>query len=279
MILLFFIHPLFSFDRIHMKVSSLYVEKTGPGTYRVETSIEQRGLIKELFEDTGIIIPIEDKVVTGNFPDNRITERNFLFAGINLDMNNDGDFDDTFSISKKTGRWFIDKMEIRQLLLPKLYKRLQGISYYYGNKQAKVYKIGEKGNTFIIYTVNSRDKRITIGIGTKNRPIQLREFPNPCIQICVFKPIDNFSQKPSYTIADLKNYMTFTNEKIFDDQGGEWLSAIWAVKKFDTTKSLQKKHIFTITGISAPFAVIIYGNLSLEKGLRIRTQPMVRIVK
>jgi hypothetical protein len=277
--LLIFIQPLFSYEKINMKVSSLYVEKTGPRTYRIETSIQQRGLTRELFEDTRIIIPVEDKIITGNFSDNRINERNFLYAGINLDMNNDGDIDDSFSIYEKSGRLYIDKQEREQLLLPKLYRGLQGVSYYDRRKQPKVYKIGENGNTFTIYKVNIKDKSIITGIGSKTRPVKFLEFPNPCIQIFVFKTVNNLSVKPSYSIAGLKNHISYTNESIFNDQGGEWLSAVWAVKEFDIEKAPPKKQIFTITGINPPFAVVINGNLSLEKGLRIRTQPVGKIVK
>jgi hypothetical protein len=277
-ILIFLIQPLFSYDTIHMKVSSLYVKKTGTGTYRVETSIEQRGLIKELFEDTGVIIPVEDKVISGNFAD-KLNERNFLFAGIDLDLNNDGDSDDTFTIYKKSGRLFIEKQEIQQLILPKLYKRLQGISYYDRRKQPRLTKIGENGNTFIVYNANLKKRKITIGIGTKKKPVEFQEFPNPCLQIVVFKTIDNLSQKPSYRITGLKNHILFTNEKIFENQADEWISAVWGVKRIEIKNPLKKKYIFTLTGITPPFAVMMLGNLSLEKGFRIRTLPVIRVVK
>jgi hypothetical protein len=277
-LLIFLIHPLFSYGKIHMKVSSLYVEKTGTGTYRIETSIEQRGLIKELFEDTGVIIPVEEMVISGNFTD-RINEKNFLFAGIDLDLNNDGDSDDTFSIYKKSGKVFIEKQEIQQLILPKLYKRLQGISYFDSRKQPKLNKIGKKGKTFIVYSVDLKNRKITAGIGSKTNPVAFREFPNPCIQIILFKSIDNLSSKPSYRITGSKNHFLFTNEKIFENQADEWVSAVWSVREIDIKKPLKKKYIFTLTGITPPFAVMVIGNLSLEKGLRIRTLPVVRVVK
>ncbi len=262
-----------------MKVASLYTEKTGPGTFRVETSLEQRGFMKELFEGTGVVIPIEEKIITGTFTGDRIKERNFLFAGINLDLNHDGDLDDTFTVSEKKGSLYIDALKIEQLLYPKLYKRLQGLSYYNSRKEPKIYKIGKEGTPFVVYSMDPKRKSITMGTGKKEQPVTFREFPNPCLQIIVFKTALNLSHKPSYRITGHTNYFLLSNEKIFENQGDEWVSAVWAVKKIDINRTEQEKYIFTISGIDPPFAVVVYGNLSLEKGFRIRTLPAVRMVK
>ncbi|MCP4132105.1 MAG: hypothetical protein GY754_14110 [bacterium] len=266
-------------DSIRVSVTGFSIKKKAKNNYSVNFTVTHKGLVKGYFDDAKILMTMEDMVITGPMPGKKISERNFLFAELNYDLNNDSDLKDSYFLRKKSGKYYLNRTPLKILMAPKKINKFSLLGYYDYNKKLLINRISSKGHPFTVYGVDYPNKKITVGLSRNNKKIPVKEFPNPSVQILVIKQVEALFEKPGYSISSEENFITFSNEKIFSDQMDNWTSTVWAVKALLPENRDKSNLTFSINNISPPFAVIVFVNLSLETGTRIRTSPFLRIVK
>ncbi len=278
-ILLLLFYPLsktYSDSKISFKPYINQISKTSKNIYSININIKYKGVMKEFFQDSKVLIFHEKYLISGKLKDRRITEYNILYSQINYDLNNDSDFNDSYTLIKKTKEFYIDKIKIKAIISKYLYNNFT-IFNYYDNNGLLLYKINAAANPFAVYSINYNSRTMTIGLGTEKDPVKIIEFPNPNIQILIIRTVEDISGSPKYVILNEKNRITFSNEKFFADQAGDWVSIVWAVKQIDINNSKLSKITFQVKGIKPPFAVIAFANISLVKGIRLRSSPSLKI--
>ena len=62
----------------------------------------------------------------------------------------------------------------------------------------------------------------------------------------ILKPIKGISSKINFSIANAENYISYSNEKVFENHEDKWLGITWAVKPFIIKKNNMSEFNFTI---------------------------------
>jgi len=266
--------PKFSF-----KISPLEVKKISGSRYSLNFSVRYSGITKELFEDAKVSIPIEKFIVTGIAPENKIVEKDFLYANFSYDLNNDNDLNDTYQVKIIGNKYYINTTEIKSVLSPVKYSNFSVFHYYNEDGSLRTNKIGKNGLEFILYSISKKNKMVYLGLGTKEKPVKIEEFPNPNIQILLIKESDSFKSGIKYSVGKEKNFYAYSNEQIIKDQEGDWYGIAYTLNPLVINSSNITSFNLSLNNISPPFAVIVYVNMALEKGLRLRTVPSSIIMK
>jgi len=266
--------------RLSFKTSQLDIQKKGKSQYSVKFNVNYSDFIEGLFDDTRVPITTEGMVITGSIENLIINEMDFLYSQNNIDLNGDGDFNDSHKLRKKSGKYYLGDTLLKPIISPRKFKDLTVYNYYSKSSDGMISKIGKKGKPFSVYNIDYRNNTATFGIGTRENPLVVENFPNPNVQVLVVKKVDSIRTSPPFSIAGEKNYITFTNEKIFEgEEDDRWNAIIWTVKPLILNKRKNTGFTFNISGISPPFAVIVFVNISLAQGIRLRTRPVMKTIR
>ncbi len=268
----------YSQTKFLIKFSSIEINKINGNKYSVKFSIKHSGLIKQFFEDINVILTTEGLIIKGDIADNSLRENDFLYSQMNYDLNNDNDFNDIFQLTKRGRKYYYNGKPLRVIKSRSKFNNLYILNFL-ENDNLRINRFSKNGIPFIIYDIDYDSKIITTGLYTKKQPIKIDEFPNPNVQIMVIKPVEKINSDIKFAIAGLKNYKIFSNEKIFKDQDDSWLGISWAAKSINIEKKNITEFKFTVNNISPPFAIKIYANLSMEKGICLRSRPALKIVE
>ncbi len=271
--------PIISHSKLkfRMKVFPINAIKNGKN-YTLSFNVRYKNIPKLLVENTPLIISTEDMLVHGKIINRTLKERNFLFAKLNVDLNGDNDFNDSFKAIYYRRNYYINNKKIHVLSSNKMVNNLSVMKYLSGSKLSTS-KISDNGKEILVYLINSFKQTTVVGFNRSKKSVSYDRFPNPAVQLMVIKTTESIQNKPTYSISGYKNYLTYSNDKVFDGQGDDWVTIQWMVKKIDLNKNGISRFTFTVTNITPPFAVIVIGNISVGDGIRLRSRPSVKIVK
>ncbi|HSA16699.1 MAG TPA: hypothetical protein P5346_18310, partial [Spirochaetota bacterium] len=85
---------------ISLSVKNLAVEKTGQAEYAASFSVRYSGLDESMVGGISMPMPLEKFLICGQVVEGLVREDDFLYAGMSLDLNGDGDTADSFQIKK-----------------------------------------------------------------------------------------------------------------------------------------------------------------------------------
>ncbi len=266
-------------SKIDFRISLPSVTKSVDGNYDARFTVHYSGVKIDFFSDVPLYISNDSIIIQGLMSDNTFREKGILNSQITIDLNNNGTAEDVFKVVFRANRYFIGDQPLEVLISPYKFSNYQVLSYFTENRNVKFNRIGKNGIPFTLHTINLKNKSATVGIGNKNIPLALLEFPNPGIQIFVLKITDSLSTKPSFSIAAGKNHVQYTNEPVFESQGDDMVASVWVVEKLGINEKNETTYTIPIKNISPPFAVHVLVNFSMENGIRLRTQPSITIVE
>ncbi len=192
------------------------VSETG---YSIEYNISISSLDASLFMDEKIYYPCETSIIEGIIIDNRINEKDFLYSQRNIDINGDGDTEDSFPFSNSGGILKIAGKDVTPL-----FRKSNGsllLTPFDSSNNENIVRITSSGGPFIIYSFNPIIGRIKAGINNKNNEEIFKQFSNSLIIIEII-PNNEFEQQ-DIKINNVKADRGFTNERIFSP-GGENLT-------------------------------------------------------
>jgi len=281
-ILIIFTILIYSFNSytnasILIRVKGLRTEKISNG-YKIFCIAEHKNLMVNLFTNSTVPVSNERYIIHGKVPLKKIYERDFLYGQINYDINGNNNLNDVHYLRKKYGKWYFNFNQLDIIGKKTSNSFFEEIQYIKDGNTIRRNKISSMGMPFLVYNIDSKGKRIVLGLGTKKYPISLLNMPNPNIEITIMKPVDSVPQKINFSVSKGKQVKYYTNENISSDQGDNWLSCISSFQKLILKKGVTQYSI-TVKNIKAPFAIKAQANLSLGKGQRIVTKPVIFLVK
>ena len=148
---------------------------------------------------------------------------------------------------------------------------MTGFQYLDGSRE-RIYSLSSGGEFFSIYSIN--DENIAFfSLGSAEKPLKTVKIPNPNVQVCVIKAVDSL-QNPGISITGGENRLTFTNEQLIPDQAGSWASIVWIALPLKTDTGKRNDYAITISGTTPPFAVTASVNISIDRGIRMKSSPV-----
>ena len=142
-----------------------------PGPRRLDISVH---LSASPEDKAPIKVPIEGLFFSVKAPV-EIVETNLLGSGISLDLNGDGDTNDSFPLKRKQGRDFLGDLEVEA------FAEQSGLQ---NTGQGQVYKLGPKAPGILVYQTEGR---LTAGLAYRGNKATFREFEGPFLQIMLLE--------------------------------------------------------------------------------------------
>lgn len=259
--------------------SKITVTGTSSGIYKAEIEITYSGITADLFEGTSVSYLHDHFMVTGPVQNNMINESDFLFAGINHDLNSDGDFSDSFMISQFRGVMSLDKVPLKPIISPYKYSNMNVLQFLEKGATMRTTRLLPQAEPFVVYEYKKEKNTITIGLGSKDRPLEIVDLSNPCLLVEVLRPVDNTGSKPAFTLSGGTPRITYTNEKLLKGYDDFWLVSQWVALPIDIKSGKSSPLTLSINNIEKPFVVRANGMMSLEKGVVLKSRPLVKVIK
>ncbi len=274
MIIMGFSQPARSSDYPSFHFSPIIVNEK-KGGYLIEFFVAFQG-DPLLFHETDVLMTSERLIIVGDVLENRITERDFLCAALDYDLNNDGDFDDVYRVSAVGGCMRFDDVIVIPVLMSRGISQMTVFDYTGMAEKGRIFQMGKQGLPFILYQYA---QRMIVGLSFQKVPVRIERFPNPSVQIMVLQAREGGLTKPDYRIRGIKNYLTFTNEQLFDDQADRWVSIVWGLADLPGYEKGKVPLSFVIEGVNPPFKIGVAVNCSIVSGIRMRTAPAFRLIR
>ena len=97
--LFFAVSFLYADDPFKITFSQLDIKNKGNKTYTLDFSVSYASGLPLLADQPEMCILDEKYLITGSIENNTINERDFLFSQKDIDLNGDGDFNDSFKMN------------------------------------------------------------------------------------------------------------------------------------------------------------------------------------
>lgn len=209
--------PLFSqgsIPEISLKITRL--NKITDSDYTLEYSVTYKGPPPEIFSTYSVYIPDEAHIIEGIAENSRISERDFLFSRLNVDLNNNSSLEDTYTISVREGDIFLNDAKLN-LLYTKAGNR-EIFTSRTVSSQPGINRTGAEGRPFTLHYYNRVSGEIKIGLAPENGDISFAELPNAQVVIEIISDTEN-TDSINTSIDDARIFRGTTNEKIPDFAG------------------------------------------------------------
>ncbi len=262
--------------KFKIKVTQIEINKISKNRYSINCTVDQSGLSKELFQDTSVILTDEKLRISGEIIDSVIRETDFLYAQINYDLNNDKDYNDIYKLVIKQGKYYYMGIPLQ---LIKSSRKFNGMDVLHFLEKGKLRTnlFDKQGFPFIVDNIDNNSKILTAALPGEKNPIRIIEFPNPIVKVMVIKNVDSIKKKAAHSFPGDNSYITYSNEKFFNEKDNLWTSILWTAKPLNL-KGSNSIYNFSLNDISPPFAVKVLVLLSFERGICLRSEPSVKFI-
>jgi len=185
-------------------------------SYSIDYHIEISGIEPSAFMDQKISYPYYASTIEGMIFERTIKEKDFLYSERNIDLNGDGDTDDSFPVEYKSDYIIIKGVRANPLFIKT--KSNYIMSPYDSSGRENSTRITPEGDLFAIHTYEPLVGKIKIMLADSTQGKIFREFPNSLVIIEIIQ--NHPDETDSFTINNLKPDTNFTNERVFSP-GGE----------------------------------------------------------
>jgi len=185
-------------------------------SYSIEYKVNISGIETSAFMDQKINYPYNASIIEGMILDRKIKEKDFLFSQRDIDLNGDGDTDDSYPVAYKS-----DSISINGINAIPLFRKSNGsyILIPFNNHSCEnSIRIKPEGHLLAIHTYEPLIGRIKAMLAESPDEKIFREFPNSLIIVEIIQ--NNIEELAGLTINKQKPEKNFTNEKVFSP-GGE----------------------------------------------------------
>ena len=265
--------------KLSVSVSDLSVKQTTPKEYTVTITISQEGIFPDLFKGIRVTIPHVHYHATGYIENNCINETDFTYAGLNYDLNGDGDTADSYELSLVRGVYYLGKVPLKIITAPHQFNDMTILNYTGKDKELRTNRLSATARPFIVYWISKKDMTITTGLGTQEKPVTFIEADNPCIMVELLSPAKSIRKDPSFSISGITQYSTFTNERVFKGYGDSWTASVWGLLPLKAVSQGQSSHRIQVRGMEKPFGVRASVFMSMDKGVVLVSRPRIYILK
>lgn len=185
-------------------------------SYSIDYQVTVSGIDTSAFMDQKITYPYESSIIECTIFEKKINEKDFLYSERNIDLNGDGDTDDSFPVLYKSGTIVIAGITVNPLF-KKNNDRYILIPFNSSNRENSI-KIKPEGHPFELHTYEPLIGKIRAGLPDTPQGTIFRQFPNSLFIIEIIQ--NNGEELNDLTVNSKKTDKGFTNEKIFSF-GGE----------------------------------------------------------
>jgi hypothetical protein len=185
-------------------------------SYSIEYKVNISGIDASAFMDQKISYPYDASIIEGMIMDRKINEKDFLYSERNIDLNGDGDIEDSFPVSYKSDSIAIDGIRVNPL-----FRKAGGNSLlipFDSSSRENSIRIKPEGQLFAIHTYEPLIGKIKAMLAESPGTTIFREFPNSLLIVELIH--NNGEELDNLTIERKKPEKSFTNEKEFS-HGGE----------------------------------------------------------
>ncbi|PKL17641.1 MAG: hypothetical protein CVV49_10100 [Spirochaetae bacterium HGW-Spirochaetae-5] len=216
-----------------------------------------------------ITIPLEKYIIQGNIVNGLIQEKDFLFSHKNLDLNNNGNLNDSYKIKTVKKNLYIDNLFINPII--KTTASYNVLLPFDNSGKFNINKFDPNGIPFTLRDTSSLPEEITIGLNETDN-IEFRTYDNNLLLIEIITPekIDDKTLFP----GDVATHTGFTNEKSITT--GENFYRYTAAKKVLIDKNASKGEL-KIGRIQKPFSVRVTYYFSISENLIIMNQKILMV--
>lgn len=256
---------------------------SAPGEIKITRCIIDRNLssgfslkyqIKNTFDATSfsslqVTIPFEKYIIQGAALDGYLQEKDFLFSQMNIDLNGDSDFNDSFPVTNISDTLYIKDKKI--FPINKTTSNYNVMIPFDKAGNFNLNRIEKNGKQFTLRDFSSKSRELTVGLNTEG-DIEFKKFPNSILLIEVvtsFKKNDETLQIDGQT-----PFEGFTNEK--ELTGGENFYRYSSVKTVSVSDNYASGEI-KITGITKPQSLRITYFFCISDNIILMNQKTVRI--
>lgn len=223
----------------------------------------------ESFSKLQVILPFEKYILQGPIINGVLTEKDFLFSQIDIDLNGDSDFNDSFKVKAEKNKLLIENRKISNLLKTTTYYNVLTPLDETGNYN--VNRISKSGIPFTLRFYSSINPEVILGLNIGDE-IEFRKFSNSLLFIEVINSDKSSGDK--LLIDEQKPFSGIINEK--DLTGGENLYRFASVKNITINDSSAKGEI-KIKEIKKPFSVRITYYFAISENLILLNQKIIKV--
>lgn len=256
---------------------------SAPGEIKITRCIIDRNLssgislkyqIKNTFDATSfsslqVTIPFEKYIIQGAAPDGYLKEKDFLFSQMNIDLNGDSDFNDSFQFKN-----IADTLYIKDKKMFPIYKTTSNYNVvipFDKDGNFNLNGIEKTGKQFTLRGFSSKTRELTVGLNTEG-DVEFKKFPNSILLIEVVTPFKE--NEKNFQIDGQPPFEGFTNEK--ELTGGETFYRYSSVKAVSINNNYASGEI-KITGITKPQSLRITYFFCISDNIILMNQKTVRI--
>ena len=221
-------------------------------------------------------VPAERFHVCGQVENGTISEEDFLFAGMGLDLNGDGDTADSFRLTKTKGVSYLGEAPLKIILSPYAFNGMDIYDYSGSAEGGRMTKLSPSGTPLLVYSLDEKNGTACVGIGTAAEPLVVGNEKNPCVRVEILKPTDSRNNLPAYQVTGAAKRITFTNEKLFEGSDS-WNASAWAVLPVEITGRGETNFTVKLNSVAPPFAVRVTAYAAIDSGIALASKPAVKI--
>lgn len=220
----------------------------------VTVTVQVKAAPQPTFAGT-IRVPVEGVFINANATP-ELKESNVFQTGLAIDLNGDGDTEDSFPVREEGERQYLGDLEVKPLTASAKTQR---------TGQAAVHRLAPEGPGFLVYQADGYN--IIAGADHHGVKAGFREFPNPFYQLILIEPCEEPSGPPAMTLEGADFFAYAWEPRVFSD-GHSWMRIQWVALPVGEKQTLK------ITGEGHGF-LLGRVNFSLAPGVRERRDPEV----
>lgn len=222
----------------------------------------------ESYSDIHVIIPFEKHIIHGNIQTGVISEKDILFSQIDVDLNGDNDFNDTYQIRMIKNEVSINEKKISPLIRKTVNYT---VMFPFNHGIYNINKISGKGTSFTLRDYSSNPPALTIGL-TPGKEIEFMKFKNSIVLIEVILP----EKQAAGTVAieGTETFQGTTNEDVIT--GGEKHLRFFAAKNVPVKGGTGKGNV-KIKNILKPFIVRLTYYFSISETSVLMNQKVIEV--
>lgn len=251
-----------------IELSRCSISEISPSDFILSYSVKNT-FDADSYSKLEVVLPFEKYIFQGSADNGIIHEKDFLFSQMDIDLNNDSDFNDSFKIKISKNRLTIDTKKISPII--KTTSDYNVLTPLNETGNYNVTRLTEKGKPFILRYISSLKPEIVVGL-SQQTDIEFRKFSNNLLFIEVINSDKIISEK--ILIDNLKPFTGITNET--ELTGGETSYRSAAVKNIIVNNSATSGEI-QIKEIRKPFTVRITYYFAVSDNLILMDQKIVKV--
>ena len=217
-------------------------------------------------------------IISGTVKKNVITETNIIYSERNIDLNGDGDFNDSYKFLQKGKKLYINNRQFVPVQSQNSYKNYIIRRYIDEKGSQTINSVDEKGLPIFVDSISASPLKITFMIGRNTQKPPVIKIDNPSLILIALKPVMNTTAKPSFSFRGMKNRSYLTNDYNIPGSMDMYAKAVWINIPLKVSNApIITEHF--LEGIKPPFQIKAFIDFSFQTGITLRSPEKVLFIK